>query len=201
MAKGKYAAKALNRAASVDNEVIVDLRRQIAEMATQRDAALEAASTLRSNFHSEVLAAVDETITRERQSLSDEREALLAAVDELHADAAREITEILSDTVRSIRLTHGDDAAFPPCLLTGVESRSPSITRLYGILGVKSEAGALLERILDAGEVFKDKGQRRARSRRSISRLEADLRQNKHLHGRARQDMVRALASKSTDDE
>ena len=193
MAKGKYAARAVNRAASIDNDVIVQLRRDLSNASTERDRALADLAVLRSSMNSRLLAASDAALADERARIAQDRSDLLEDIDELHRDAAREITAIMMEVVRTLRHQLGDEGGFPSSLLEDSNSKFPSITRLYALLGVKDSAGNLLEQICDAGEVFKGEGHRRTRARRSLSRMEGNLRQNRNLHNRSREALLYEL--------
>lgn len=202
MAKGKYSARAANRAASVDNDVIAQLREEVAGLRTENQALRHEISLQQTDFGSKVLAATEQRIAEERANLAEQHEALLDDMHELHRRVALELTAIMAQSIGAIVDKYGrDNAVVPRSLISNINSDDPSLVRLFALLGVKDQAGSLLEQIMDAGKVFLGQGDRRKRARRSVSRLESDLRANNTLHQKSRRAMIGELSRRSREQE
>jgi hypothetical protein len=198
--KGKYSARAANRAASLDNDVIVDLRRDVARVTEERDTVTRELAVLKSDFDSAVMKAVATATASERRRLDDERKHLADEASQVMRDAAYEVADYMSDSVAGLQEKFGKDVhCFPSSLMRDTDSVYPSIARLFKMLGVAAEAGNLLEQILAAGDVFKNDGHGRSRRRRTVGDL------NRHLHDNtarlAKRDLKKKFVTKVGADE
>lgn len=180
MAKGKYAARAANRLAQTDNEIIVGLREKLAALETERDALTNELADIKATINSRVLAGTATATESERQRLAEESVTRQSQMEETLKGAAYEVADVLIDITRMLR-EHFDaaDIRFPSAIINDQASEYPSLVRMFAVLGVGTEAGSLLESILEAADTFKgDKGARRRR-RRTVGRLQSDLRFNR----------------------
>lgn len=87
MSKGKYSARAANRRATFDNEVIAELRGELAAAkAALAEARQEHAQHI-AQRDADFVAAVDEAVAAERRAIGDERARLARELDSLRSAA------------------------------------------------------------------------------------------------------------------
>lgn len=124
MAKGKYATRALNRAASIDNDVIVELREEVSALRTQLNVVNSQLSAERSRHSAEVMRAASDVANAEVSRVRDE----LERAKRLHADALYDIAiAYLTHTRKSGRI----DAEYGLGLIERCVPGAKERSRLY----------------------------------------------------------------------
>ncbi len=147
MSKGKYAAKAANRAAATDNEVIVELRRKLAEAQKERDSLqAELDATLR-RMDGEVNRRVDVGTVQERLRMQQTLDAAQEEVRERLDAASEELVEFVRNWTEVLEEQYGADSEFLPrsAFRTLDDTSGPSFLRLLDMLGVQ-KAGQTMDR-------------------------------------------------------
>lgn len=206
MAKGKYAARALNRAASLDNEVIVDLRGQLkAAKDTNAELASEL-SRMKSEFNSRLIRAVAKETEGERLQLRDQIQSGLAKQTAAMTEAADQIAGVLAEIFGVLYEKYGSEESFVPNVVTNhIDGHEgPSLLRVFNLLD-SDRAGVFMDRIMtyNGKYVYPDSqptaGANRRRKRRSARDIDRDM--ARHDHERAQQRVVEALKNRSPGDE
>lgn len=145
MSKGKYAAKAINRAAATDNEVIVDLRRKLSEAEAQRDSLASELDATRRRMTGEVNRRVDSATADERARM---REALDTSEEDVRTRMGSVSDELLSfvrEWCEALERWAGEDfEVIPAGALRPVDDTSgPSLLRILNKLGVQKAGQAM----------------------------------------------------------
>jgi len=176
--KGKYATKAINRAAATDNEVIAQLRLSLAEVREEKTQLLVELNTAKAKLSSEVHRLVAQSVSNELESLAAEREKLLSKTKADKREAAELLMKFIADWIERLEKRFGDDGALLPSHLFGGDSsgyRAPwDLISILELLDNKN-GGALLADLFD--EICDDdryKHRRNAR-RRSARRVASDM--------------------------
>jgi hypothetical protein len=177
--KGKYATKAINRAAATDNEVIAQLRLSLAEVRQEKTQLLVELNTAKAKLSSEVHRLVAQSVSNELESLAAEREKLQSKTKADKREAAELLMKFIADWIQRLEKRFGDDGALLPSHLFGGSSangyRAPwDLISILELLDNKN-GGALLADLFD--EICHDdsyKHRRNAR-RRSARRVASDM--------------------------
>lgn len=172
MAKGKYAARAVNRAAAIDNDVIVELRAKLAAAEADRD-------RLAGELDAQVRRVTGEVNRRVDAAMRDERAAMAAAHDQEVAALAAfkaEVADEVVDMVDSIKDGYayqigemGGEYRVPAALINPMDSGGPSLLRVLDMLDV-DHAGQIMEQLSTADGASDWSREERRRSARRMSR-------------------------------
>lgn len=96
MTRGKYAAKAANRMAQLDNEIIADLRAKLAALTAERDEVRQEAARLRDKLASEVNRAAEHLSAARINEVAQELVAERQARKDDQAEYAREVFRVIT---------------------------------------------------------------------------------------------------------
>ena len=152
MATGKYAARAANRAAALDNEVIADLRAKLAAAQTERDRLAGELEAQRRRATGEVNRRVDAAMAAERAATVTAREREAVELAQWKHDVAADVIEVAAAWVRGLRNNLGDDAEVIPASMFGpTDTEGPNLLRVLGMLLGEDTGGmgAVINYILD----------------------------------------------------
>lgn len=179
MARGKYGARAVNRAAAVDNDVIASLREKLAAAQLELNACKQQLHETESSFHAEVRRAVAQEISTERTAMGAQLEALSDEAVSAKRAIAEEVTALMVETLcifdeRLVEL--GQDPQFDgfmprPCF-DRWDSGRPSLMRLFQAIA-PTECGRLMQRITTLDGRYPG-SHNRERSRRNFAQMKAD---------------------------
>lgn len=179
MSKGKYAAKAANRAVALDNEVIAQLRADLEQARQQRDDLSRELDAVHRRMTGEVNRRVTEGIAADLAELNAQLDSERAAVESWKSELASEVVELLHTMFKALREQFGEDAPIiPAVVLTNPDSEHPSLLRVLGMLMGEDTPGLGLvyEYTLGTGNHPPAQvGQRRNLRRRSAAKLGRDI--------------------------
>jgi len=202
VAKGKYSARAANRAVALDNEVIAELRSQLAAVQGERDELYAELDCLRRDLNGEVLRRVTESTATEREALHTQLADERAQIDAALVSAAEELTDVLVYWYRAMIEKYGRESiAFHRVCFDPIDSAGPSLLRVFDAL-CPERAGELMERIITAeGELpWQGRDPARARKRRGAHKISHDVKANDHRFAR-RELKKKFAAAMSYGDE
>jgi hypothetical protein len=205
--KGKYAAKAATRAASLDNEVIAEMRAKVKVAEAERDSVVRELAAVRRDFNGRVIREVSQGIQAERASLAEALAAERAAMSQAMRAAADEMTDLLGEMFASLHEKFGQDVDtpfFPKAVITRLSGEDgPSLLRVLKTLDAE-HAGELADRVLTGngaipflGSDFP--GAARQRRRRSANDIDRDMAVNDAA--KKNQRLAKKIAAKLTADD
>lgn len=200
MAKGKYAARAANRAAALDNDVIVDLRSQLREIEAERDEARRELAVTRSSMSSEILRQVAERTTHEREEIHNTLLAEREAYKREKAAAAEEVALVVVEMLNAFRrrigeLDEGAQDFVPKILVERSDSDRPSLIRVFEMLAPE-RTGALMETAITMGGEL-PLAHSRSRKRRSAAQMHSDRNYRDHSGEIVKGRLVKKLKAAS----
>jgi hypothetical protein len=196
--KGKYAAKAANRAAAVDNELAAELRGKLADATAENRELRAQLANEQSRRHGTLLAEIEQ---RSRAAIEESRNAAAAQLTEMQ-ERLDEAADLVAEFIRDWRLVilekYGENApVFPARLFLATPDSNPA--SLLGIFQKLSpqRAGQLVEVGMDPGRCGKVSvgGASRRRRRRTAADIERDIRFN--ISTKERLSSKRAITSAS----
>lgn len=190
MARGKYASKAMNRAAAVDNEVIVELRAKLAAVEQERTKLVVALNNANRKLTSEVGALVTKAVQVERESLAEQHEQLRAELAAERKKAAELLVRFVREWIDELEDRFGSDKGILPSRLFGGKVGSSELVDwdLVSLLELldNDNGGALIARLFSELKSCKDDPDPhgRAARRRSARRVADDIRwkENRRKH-------------------
>jgi hypothetical protein len=200
--KGKYAARAANRAAAFDNDVIADLRQQLADTKADNGKLVLKLNDETAANNGRIVRAVNEQVTAQtasiRAAIAAEREQMTARLNE----AADEVVDVLVAQLDAIVNQFGDDVpSFSRALADPIDTDGPSLIRVFQLLA-PDRAGELSESVitLQGRRSWSSRprlvpGETRRRRRRSAAALNSDIQQNQR--DRSKAVLVDGLKGKS----
>jgi len=150
MSKGKYAAKASNRAAAIDNEVIADLRHRLADADAENTRLNVELDATRRRITGEVNRRVDAAMRDERKAVVAERDEAAVQFAAFKIEAADALMAMLREWYDGLVSTLGTDQVFPADLFS-VYGGDSDLLRILELLD-NDNAGARLH------QFFKDCG-------------------------------------------
>lgn len=186
MAKGKYTARAANRAAALDNEVICELRSKLEELAAEKRKALGELERLRTTLNSQVMARVEQQTAEQRTQMKAHLAETLAMQREAMSAAADELAHLLALMFGKLHAKYGDIEAFIPIEVTNrITEEGPSLLRVLDLLD-GPRAGELMEMIMTPTGTGRNAIDSRSRRRRSARDVDRDLAYFDELHKKSR---------------
>lgn len=196
--KGKYAAKAANRTAAVDNEVAAELRAKLAA-ATAENCDLRAQLVNeQSRRNGMLLAEIEE---RSRVVVEEARDAAtcqLAKMQERLDEAADLVAEFVREWRDALVGQFGEDAPIFSRRAMGIDHDHRSLLGIFEKLAPQ-RAGELVEICIYAGLPNKFTGASRKRRRRNSTDIQRDIRLS-HVRERKQQLIDQLRSAGSRDD-
>lgn len=176
--KGKYAAKAANRAASVDNEVIIELRHALANEKSTNEYLRQQLQREQKQRSSTVLTLVKKQTAQVVKDCRDTVTAERQRHETVRNQAADEAAKVIREFVKALNYFSNDGACVPQAVINDSGGEHPSLLGLFALLAPER-----------AAQLFDDCFQgldgwsfsRRAR-RRSAHRMRKDMHNNAQNH-------------------
>lgn len=168
MAKGKYAARAANRLAQLDNELAGDLKAKLAAAEAERDRLACALEAERRHAASEIGRRVTERTAVERDELVAKAEALAAELKVWKSEVADELLDFLGWWSDGLIEQYGTEKILPVDIMLG-DRNGPGLLHLLELLDSEG-AGERLSQYFEQHTDDKIGWDRRAR-RRSARRI------------------------------
>lgn len=196
--RGKYAARAANRMADLDNALLAEKRSEIEKLQEQNHNLSHELNALRADINGQVLQLLSSKLQRERDLLA----ATLAAERQQMRDAMDEAADIAAATLgsvfRGLIEKFGTVEPMIPKDTTGSDQDpQPTLARMFSALAPK-RAGALLDIAIGGEIAFAEFTNGRMRRRRSANSLNKDIR---FAQSRTKKSEIAQAMAKQARDE
>lgn len=169
--KGKYSAKAANRTAALDNEIIIELREELAAQKKTNESLRQQIEAERAKRNSLVLAES----TRNTHRIVQEHKDALAAEKLRHAELLSEVADSVVNVIRlytkAVKDFSNDDRCIPRAILEPDDSGDPSLLAVFRMLAPDRAA-----RLFD--DCFSLPTWGREEKRRSAKKMSRDIKLN-----------------------
>lgn len=171
MTKGKYAARAANRAVAFDNEVIVELRTKLAVVEAEREGLRNELYEERRQATAEVNRRVDAAVQPTIDRLNEARRQIGAAFTEWKVLVSDEVVELLGEWLLEMRDLTGQEAVIPTRFISPKSEDDVSFSRLFTVID-DSRAGELQAAIISYSSGIKIVRHARRLTARQMARKE-----------------------------